>query len=878
MDSGYRSDVTEEGDPLFDEPKLSRHEMEGDDTTEGLNFMAVRPWTNVVGPPTGYKRDPKGMTAPGEELELCYAFGYRARDCRNNAHWVRHPDIIVFPVAAVCVVYIISANDQEFFRGHDNDVMCLDYHRELQLCASGSIGRLNTPRLCIWRIIEKESAEAGRMQLHYTTEPMHTISGFHRRGVKGVAISPCGKHVASYGDDDSHSVAVYAVESGLLMYTMVADKSPLIHITYNTVSYVDSSKQFITVGDHHVAFWSEEGTGEATGLKSSCPTHPELAVSTLTSVVCTTDVVVVGTFTGDFFLFYDPNGKFVDRAAKPIFIDIKGRESPRFAPGFLSFVADPNEENTFISGSKNGNVERWRVVCTGRCDATMKAVRGQALKVPRKAVTHTIEKIWTVEANAWHTATDNDTDVLVNSVRSISIYGSTLLVGTILSHIFRYEINTDSKDVVISGHWGNMWAAGGYGEIWALDTHPHRDEMCTCSEDGTVRVWDTDRNKMRRMIYTQYRIRSCAYSPDGRYICIGYYNGACSMLDAENLEYVYKKFRRRRRRIEAVSFSPDAAFLVVCPAETSADVYRLPDPTGDMPDYVGTLYGHSSTITAIDWNLRGDIVQTTSRAYEMLYFSIPDCKHITSSRALADEEWDTFSCSLGWQVQGIWPMYADGTDINAVNRSNTRQLLATGSDDGTVRLFRYPCIGGGVDYHGKMSIPKVKPEYVVAHGHASHVTNVEWNYEDKWLLSAGGHDLAILKWRVLYQNNERPDVPHLTPPKNPRLFKRTPHACHASPAPKSTRRVLSATASRLSYRETVQEIRDRLSAMPKEARAFHVYQLDSFSCYKSKTKTMPKVRKPKILESEHAYVFGDEDPKPTSKKKKKHFGVDYSDY
>lgn len=44
------------------------------------------------------------------------------------------------------------------------------------------------------------------------------------------------------------------------------------------------------------------------------------------------------------------------------------------------------------------------------------------------------------------------------------------------------------------------------------------------------------------------------------------------------------------------------------------------------------------------------------------------------------------SCS-----SGLWPDGSDGTDINAVCRSNDKSLLVTGDDFGKVHLFSYPC-------------------------------------------------------------------------------------------------------------------------------------------------------------------------------------------
>ena len=50
-------------------------------------------------------------------------------------------------------------------------------------------------------------------------------------------------------------------------------------------------------------------------------------------------------------------------------------------------------------------------------------------------------------------------------------------------------------------------------------------------------------------------------------------------------------------------------------------------------------------------------------------------------------------------LTGIWPDGADGTDVNSVDRSNGKQLLATGDDFGNVNLYRYPCVSDKVRDH-----------------------------------------------------------------------------------------------------------------------------------------------------------------------------------
>ena len=51
--------------------------------------------------------------------------------------------------------------------------------------------------------------------------------------------------------------------------------------------------------------------------------------------------------------------------------------------------------------------------------------------------------------------------------------------------------------------------------------------------------------------------------------------------------------------------------------------------------------------------------------------------------------------SLSPRFSGIWPAFADGTDINSVARTGNRKAIATADDFGRVKVFRYPCVEKG---------------------------------------------------------------------------------------------------------------------------------------------------------------------------------------
>ncbi len=142
-------------------------------------------------------------------------------------------------------------------------------------------------------------------------------------------------------------------------------------------------------------------------------------------------------------------------------------------------------------------------------------------------------------------------------------------------------------------------------------------------------------------------------------------------------------------------------------------------------------------------------LQSTCGAYELLFWDLNSGKQITAGATmLRDERWATWTCNIGWPVQGIYPKVTDGTFINSVDRSNfsingtlakddpkSPYLVAVGNDNGKVGLYNYPCTIKSSDF-------------VEGKGHSSHVTNVRWTKDDRRIISVGGEDQCLMYWKV----------------------------------------------------------------------------------------------------------------------------------
>jgi WD40 repeat protein len=64
------------------------------------------------------------------------------------------------------------------------------------------------------------------------------------------------------------------------------------------------------------------------------------------------------------------------------------------------------------------------------------------------------------------------------------------------------------------------------------------------------------------------------------------------------------------------------------------------------------------------------------------------------------------------------------------------KLLASGDDNGKVRVLEYPCV-------------TPNSQNVKGRGHSSHVTNVKFTTNDELIISTGGEDQTILQWKCV---------------------------------------------------------------------------------------------------------------------------------
>lgn len=290
------------------------------------------------------------------------------------------------------------------------------------------------------------------------------------------------------------------------------------------------------------------------------------------------------------------------------------------------------------------------------------------------------------------------------------------------SNVVEVDLKGNTKQVN-SGHSDR--------ELWGLAVQPNSDYFYTCGEDYLLAKWSFSQRKQVLIQKLQFEAKVAAVSPDSKYLAVGCCNGHAIIFNTEDLT-VKQKIADRSKEISEIKFSPNNLILAVGGHDNRIKIYNT--QTWKLQ---GECKGHQSTVTHFDFSMDSKVLQSNCTSYELLYWDTSNGAQIQKGASLyRDEKWFTWSLTIGWPVQGIYPACSDGTDINAVCRSKDSTIIATGDDFGKVRLFKYPC-------------PIKESSSNCFAGHSSHVTCVKFSPNDDYLLSTGGNDKAIFQWRYI---------------------------------------------------------------------------------------------------------------------------------
>jgi WD40 repeat protein/Ca2+-binding EF-hand superfamily protein len=515
-----------------------------------------------------------------------------------------------------------------------------------------------------------------------TMECKVRMNGPLQKGINHLAFSKDGRYLIATAADDDHNVAIYDWEKGSAVQNTNIKARQKAQQATPTLAWGKGTRANIlgacfNQGGDTIALVCVKEVNFCTyaGGKLTVKKGTGLRGNDMTTIMCGAyigNTLVAGSFNGSLALF---NGSSFTKSVKA------------HASAINCIYARDNNTG-FLTGGNDGMIFIW----------DSKFTISQKLSILGTAI-----------------------NSLNPKVRSICEDGNgNYLVGTRGGEIVEFQ--GESPVVISRGHFDM--------ELWGLAVHPSREKYYTVGQDKMLALWDIATRDIEKFVTIPQPGEVMTISSDGKYIAIGCKNGEMYVYDGNTLQQKTIK-KDRKDPISEIKFSPNNKYLAIGCVDFLIFIYDV----SKNFTLVKKLKGHVSRVTHMDWSEDSETIQSNSTSYDLLYHNVQGGVQVPGgASAYKDEKWYSWTCVIGWPVQGIWPPCASGDDINAVDRDKSCSVLATADDFGKVKLFKYPC-------------PIEKSGFNKYVGHSSHVTCVRFTTSNKYLISTGGNDKSIFQWK-----------------------------------------------------------------------------------------------------------------------------------
>lgn len=480
---------------------------------------AVKPWVGAVRPP----KNPPPINAkpPAVEIDLQYVHGIccSLSNCRPNLFY-NLDNQLVFPAAALGVLLERPQNaeksgadnenrqnwKQHFFRGHDDDVLCLTMSKDRRFIATGQIASKamkGKASVIVWDVIQSRL--------------LSRMDACHTRGVFSVAFNPEGTQLVSVGMDDSYTHILWADQGGSWSRVQKISESKGDRIPTQVLRWAHPQNTMVTTNEYHflsggnkvLSLWKVEGS---TLSKKSARVGKKVSAATFT---CMGNLrmkegwkVVVGTSNGDLLVLEE---RELQLSAE------KAHAKAVYA------LADVEDGSFVITGGKDCFIRIWNTqlqmitALDVQSNQSIESFDAAILTIDIQPLDLSTGKMIFVVATAGGDVLEF---VVPASAAATKSRGGAAAVadGAAAGGGGEQSRNFDLAKAVPTP----VLDAHCKGELWGLATHPlDPDIFATIGDDAIVRIWSISKNICLRSIQVSRAGRVLAWHPSGHLLAVG---------------------------------------------------------------------------------------------------------------------------------------------------------------------------------------------------------------------------------------------------------------------------------------------------------------------------------------------------------------------
>jgi len=505
---------------------------------------AVNDVDAVTGMPYAMDGGARGLTPPNvgypddapPALALTRAVGLTG-EFPGAVAWCPDGTTVAYPVNSLVALHDVRTGAQSHLFGHTDRVHLSCFSRDGRVLVTGQRGR--HPLVKVWDV--ESNAQVATLYAHAS-------------GLKSLDVSPCGRAVVAAGTDTSGRQMIAVWDIGRAMRGGFAPMT----LRHRTDYHVNCVK-FSPFEEDHVV----------TCGKNSIRTY-RLRKGQLRG--CSVDL-------GDLKL----------SKLAPKGLTQKGRKRDDFELNDFTSLA-------FEIGYGVADLDQKKVFCATVTGAVVQVNYGKRqlervfqlhddkindLRVCEGfAVTASDDgflRVWPVDFSDFFLEAEHESAV---TSCSVSADGLQVAAATRTGSLGVLDIPSHAYRTLLRSHAGAVTGV-------AFDPDPERDEMATCSEDGTARVWDCATGEQLYEFAGDAGEVACAvaYRPDGnvglglpgknkagRALAVGFGGGVSRVYDVATTTTL-AEHRQHKGDVVSVQFTPDGSRMITAGAEGNLCVY-----------------------------------------------------------------------------------------------------------------------------------------------------------------------------------------------------------------------------------------------------------------------------------------------------------------
>ncbi|KAJ7309793.1 hypothetical protein JRQ81_007861 [Phrynocephalus forsythii] len=312
--------------------------------------------------------------------------------------------------------------------------------------------------------------------------------------------------------------------------------------------------------------------------------------------------------------------------------------------------------------------------------------------------------------------------------------------------------------------------------VHAIDCHPRKPLLAKGSCCGLLKVWNYKLNKyLVSRIFKGQSIRSLCYNHDGSLLAVGFSDGTLQLLDSISLEdECAEPFDYSRGPITLMSFSHDSQYLATADEKLSVNLYkRILVERQKVWERLAALRAHYKPIRTILFGVHLDSSEPRLLSlgedrllveYDLQH-SVKDELVITRKDRI--EQSAVPMCITWYPPLTMEHFFLTANDqykmkmYNATTKLCRKTALGPTYGSPLEKMLVLP-VSQGHDpqkrYLAYMTKDKVGLQILPVDGnphkssaficHPAGVSNLACSYDGRYLFTAGGHDLTVMKWDI----------------------------------------------------------------------------------------------------------------------------------